>query len=46
MHAGVVRANGLLPSCSPDVAIYAPSYKLKDRWVVWPLTLSERFQLH
>ncbi len=45
-HAWVVRANGLLPSCSPDVAIYIPSYKLKDRWVIWPLTLSERFRLH
>jgi hypothetical protein len=46
MHAGVVRADGLFPSCSPDVAIYAPSYKLKDCWVIRPLTLSEWFRLH
>ena len=46
MHTGVFRADGLLSSCSPDTAIYASSYKLKDRWVVQPLTLLERFQLH
>jgi hypothetical protein len=46
MHAGVVRADGLLPSRCLDKAIYAPSYKLKDQWVVWSLMLPERFQLH
>ena len=46
MHAGVVRADGLLPNCCSDMAIYALSYKLKDRWVVRPLMLLERFWLH
>ncbi len=41
LHDGVVRPQGLFPSCSPDMNIFAPSYKLKSFGVIWGLTMPE-----
>ena len=46
IHNGVARPEGLLPCRSPNIHVYAPSYKLRDRWVIRELTLTERFRLH
>ena len=46
LHDGVARPEGLLPCRSPNISTYAPSYKLRDRWVIRELTLAERFRLH
>jgi hypothetical protein len=46
LHEDVVRPEGLLPSQSPDMQIYAPSYKLRNCWVLRTLTLPEGLRLH
>ena len=42
---GILRAEGLLPCRSPDSLLYAPSYRLRDRWVVRRLTMLEQLRL-
>ena len=42
---GILRAEGLLLCRSPDSLLYAPSYKLRDRWVVRRLTTLEQLRL-
>ena len=42
---GILQAEGLLPCRSPDSLLYAPSYKLHDRWVVRRLTMLEQLRL-
>jgi hypothetical protein len=46
LHEGVALPRELLPSPSPELQIYAPSYKLRDCWVLRTLTLPERLRLH
>ncbi len=46
LHDGVVWPEGLFPSHSLDVKIFAPSYKLKSFWVIRGLTMPERLRLH
>ena len=45
-HEGIARPEGLWPCRFPDILVYAPSYKLKGRWVIRHLTLAERLRLH
>jgi hypothetical protein len=46
LHDGIAQPEGLPPSWSLDIFIYAPLYKLKDHWLIWGLTLPERLWLH
>jgi hypothetical protein len=39
LHKGVVRLEGLFPSCFLDARVYTPSHKMALRWVVRGLTL-------
>ena len=45
LHDGIVRPEGLFPCRSPDIMVYAPSYKLRRRWVIRRLTVSEHLRL-
>ncbi len=46
LHNGIVWHEGLFPCRFLDMLVYNPSYKLRDRWVVRGLTLTERLRLH
>ena len=45
LHNGIARAEGLLPCRTPDIMVYAPSYKLRERWVTRRLTTLEQLRL-
>jgi hypothetical protein len=46
LHNGIAQPEGMLPSWSPDILVYAPLYKLRDCWMVRGLTSPERLRLH
>jgi hypothetical protein len=45
LHNGIARAEGLLPCRTPDIMVYAPSHKLRERWVTRRLTTLEQLRL-
>ena len=45
LHNGVARAEGLLPCRTPDIMVYAPSYRLREHWVTRRLTTLEQLRL-
>jgi hypothetical protein len=45
LHNGIAQAEGLLPCQTPDIMVYAPSYKLRERWVTRRLTTLEQLRL-
>ena len=45
LHDGFVRPEGLFPCRTPAIRVYAPSYRLRGRWVIRRLTTVEHLRL-